>query len=69
MLQSPRSLTATVHVKFNYSESESNPVGKGTLEMLAGILDHASDMDPKLQELLVSFADYLQKSQEGAEPR
>ncbi|MBA7703421.1 hypothetical protein ES703_112207 [subsurface metagenome] len=69
MLQSPKSLTATIHVKFHYGELTANPVGESETELLNRILDQASQMDPSLQEILVNFVNYLNKlSEEGAEP-
>jgi hypothetical protein len=63
-MKSPKSLTALVHVKFNYEELRSEPLGKSEIEILAGLLDHASELDPALQELLVKFADYIKKTSE-----
>ena len=61
MLISPRSLTAVVHLKFDYEESETKPVGECDVEMISQILDKASGLDPAMQELLVRFADFLKK--------
>lgn len=71
MLQSPKSLTATVHIRFHYYEPEGKPADESQVEMMNRILDHASELDPSLQELLISFANYLSelKNKEGeAEP-
>jgi len=51
-----KSLTATVHVKFNYGEDDS---ATKEVEMMGKILNQASEMPPELQELLVKFADHL----------
>jgi len=68
MIKSPKSLTATIHVRFHYKENETDPLEQGTTETIAKILDEASDMDPGLQELLIKFANYLSQisqKQEG----
>ncbi len=59
MFESPQSLTATVHVRFNYREPESAPVNASDVEMLNKILDKASELSPDHRELLVKFADYI----------
>lgn len=65
-MESPKSLTALVHIRFHYGEVPSKPPGKSEIEILAGLLDHASELDPTLQELLVKFADYIKKTSEEA---
>lgn len=70
MIQSPKSLTATIHVRFHYSEPETKETksNQGQVEIMAQILDRASELDPDLQEMLVKFADYLNrlgKTEEG----
>lgn len=67
MFTSPKSLTATVYVKFHYKEPETQPVEEGTTRRIARILDQATDMDPELQELLVKFADYLNQQSQKTE--
>ena len=59
MFESPKSLTATVHVRFNYSDPETGPVTASDVEMLNKILDKASELSPDHRELLVKFADYI----------
>lgn len=59
MFQAPKSLTATVHVRFHYQEPESGAVDAGEIEMVSKILDQASELSPELRELLVKFANYL----------
>ena len=59
MFESPKSLTATVHVRFNYREAQSEPVTTSEVEMLNKILDKASELSPDHHELLVKFADYI----------
>ncbi len=59
IFESPKSLTATVHVRFNYSESAAEPVTASDIEMLNNILDRASDLSPEHRELLVKFAEYI----------
>lgn len=59
MLESPKSLTATIHVKFHYKEPEAEPIREGQAEIMNRILDRTSELDPELQELVVKFASYL----------
>jgi len=59
MFESPQSLTANVHVRFNYKEPKSAPVTASDVEMLNKILDKASGLSPDHRELLVKFAEYI----------
>lgn len=59
MLESPKSLTATIHVRFNYKEREAEPIGERQVEIINRILDRTSELDPELQDLVVKFASYL----------
>lgn len=70
MIEKPKSLTAVVHVNFKYDESESKKISEPEIEILNRILDQASDLTPDMQEVLVKFAEYMNKLQEQgrAEP-
>jgi len=59
MFESPQSLTANVHVRFNYKEPKSAPVTANDVEMLNKVLDKADELSPDHRELLVKFADYI----------
>lgn len=59
MMKSPKSLTAVIHIKFNYPEPEDKPVNEADMEMLSRILDRAAELEPELQELIVKFANHL----------
>lgn len=59
MMESPKSLTAIVHVRFHYKEPETKSVSESELEMLGRILDRASELSPEQQEILAKFAHYL----------
>lgn len=59
MMESPKSLTAIVHVRFHYKEPETKLVSESELEMLGRILDRASELPPEQQEIMVKFAKYL----------
>ena len=59
MIQGPKSLTATVHVRFHYAEPEVKTAVEGQTQMIAKLLEHTTDLDPELQELLIKFANYL----------
>lgn len=61
MIESPKSLTALVHVRFHYKEPEAKPVGESELELVGRILDRASELSREQQELLLKFAHYLEK--------
>ena len=66
MFESPKSLTATIYVRFHYKEPEIETAGQGTTKTISRILDQATEMDPDLQELLNKFASYLnEQSQKG----
>ena len=62
MIQSPKSLTATIHIRFHYKDPESDPVTEGETTMIDKLLDQAGDLDPELQDLLIKFASYLKVS-------
>ena len=67
--ESPKSLTATVYVRFHYKEREPEPVSPGETEMVHRILDRASELNPEMQEVLLKFADYLKRlGEEEAKP-
>lgn len=61
MIQAPRSLTATIHVRFHYKEPESEPVSEGETQIIDKLLSHTEDMTPELQEILLKFASYLRE--------
>ena len=61
MIESPKSLTAIVHMKFHYGERETKPIGEGEIEIMSRILDRTSELSPELQEMVVKFTDYLNK--------
>ncbi|GAH81942.1 unnamed protein product [marine sediment metagenome] len=67
MIQSPKSLTAVVHVKFHYEETEPKPVSELDVEMVSQILAKASGLEPELQELLIKFAGHLNQVMETEE--
>jgi len=62
MLQQPKSLTAVIHVKFHYEDGECKPVSEGDMETIGRILEKVSGIEPELQDVLVKFADYLEKN-------
>jgi len=66
MIESPKSLTATIYVRFHYKEPETEGLSQGTTKTIGRILDRATEMDPELQGILNKFADYLKdQSQKG----
>ena len=68
MMQGPKSLTATVHVRFNYDEPEVKTAVGGQVQIIAELLEHTADLDPQLQELLIKFANHL-KATNTQEPK
>ena len=59
MIQGPKSLTATVHVRFNYTETELKTDSGGHTQMIAKLLENITELDPDLQELFIKFASYM----------
>lgn len=68
MIETPKSLTAIVHVKFNYQESAAKAPDAREIEILSRILNQSSELSPDMQEIMVKFADYLSSLTNGAEP-
>jgi len=68
MFETPKSLTAVVHVRFNYQESAAKTPDSEEIEILSNIVDQASNLSPEMQEIVVKFADYLGKLTNRAEP-
>jgi len=66
-MESPKSLTAIVHVKFHYIEPKTKPVSEGEIEMMANVLDKTSDLSPEMRDIVVKFAEYLGQVKAGAE--
>jgi len=62
MIQSPKSLTAIVHVRFNYEKTEPRPAEEGEIESISNILEQTADLPHNLQTILLQFAEYLSKS-------
>ncbi|MBA7679407.1 hypothetical protein ES703_87699 [subsurface metagenome] len=62
MLRTPKSLTATIHVQFNYDgEKEPKQATEGEVELVNKILDRTSELEPDLQNTILKFVDYLNK--------
>jgi len=65
----PRSLTAVAHVTFNYQPRQATPVAKTKIEMVSRLLDQAAHLSSEEQEILVKFADCLNRlSEEDKNP-
>lgn len=58
MFESPKSLTATIYVRFHYKEPEPK-VEEGEVQLVDTILNRASDMSPEFREILLKFVEYL----------
>jgi len=65
-MNSPKSLTAVVHVRFNYKEPEIKPTGRTREELIAKVVGQASELAPDIQNILVEFAEYLSHRRVGA---
>jgi len=61
MIESPKSLTAVVHVRFHYGEAETKSTERG-VEALSKLFDQTSKLSPEHQELLVKFANHLKET-------
>ncbi|MBU0598909.1 hypothetical protein KKF61_08065 [Patescibacteria group bacterium] len=61
MISQPKSLTATIHIKFHYKDPEKKPETKPNVERLARILKQAEDLDPDMMGILYKFASYLEE--------
>ena len=62
MLRTPKSLTATIHVQFNYDgEEEPKPASGSEMKLANKILDRTSELEPDLQNTILKFVDYLNK--------
>ena len=63
MFESPKSLTAVIHIRFQ--EPTGKPPTVEEKEILSRMMDEADELDPELNEILVKFADYLNKDSSG----
>ncbi len=59
MMEAPKSLTAIVHVKFHYEDDRSTEPRRA--ELLSRMLEHAVELKPELQQMLVDFASHMDK--------
>ena len=63
MFEPPESLTAVIHIRFQ--EPTGKPPTKEEIEMLNRMIDQVNELDPDLKEVLVQFADYLNRASSG----
>jgi len=63
MFELPKSLTAVIHIRFQ--EPISKPPTEKEIEILNRMMDKSDELDPELSEILVQFADYLNKAYSG----
>ena len=63
MFESPKSLTAVIHIRFQ--EPTGKPPIEEEIEILNRMMDDADELDPELSEILVQFADYINKASPG----
>jgi hypothetical protein len=57
MNEIPKSLTAIVHVRFQYGGGISTKPRRA--ELLSQVVERASELNPELQEMLVNFAGHV----------
>jgi len=57
--KSPTSLTATIHVSFDYHEPEPKTGSQDDIDLLNRIFDQASNLPDDMQQVLIRFARYL----------
>ena len=62
MIQSLKSLTAVVHVRFNNDEKINKPPSRQEMELFSQLREQASEMEPELQDILLQFAGHLKKT-------
>lgn len=56
IFQSPKSLTATIHVRFHYKEEEQQkPPDESGLQIINRLLDKAGGLEPELQDYCSSL--------------
>ena len=59
MTETPKSLTAAVHVRLNYQESGAEAPDSREIEILSKIIDHTSSLSPEGLEVVAEVTDYL----------
>lgn len=60
-LQMPKSLTATVHVDFNYKKCRAGPPREVEIKILDRLMNRAADLEPAMQEMVDKFAAYMDR--------
>ncbi len=61
MIESPRSLTAVIHINFHYGEAGAEAT-ENDIETLSKLLDQALELSPEHLELLIKFANRLKET-------
>ena len=56
-----RSVTAVIHLKLHYGETEERPPTKRVGELVAEIVDRADQLSPEMQELILKFGEYMKQ--------
>lgn len=65
MFESPKSLTAVIHVRFHYQEPDGKGGSEGGVALMDEILEQTSELPPELQEVVVKFVDFLKGKDNG----
>ena len=58
MIESPKSLTAVIHINFHYRETGAEATKRG-IEALSKLLDQSLELSPEHLELLIKLASRL----------
>ena len=61
-LRLPTSMTALINIKFRYDEETRKLSGEVDLQLLDELMGEAKDLQPDLQEILIRFAQSLNKT-------
>lgn len=63
MNEAPKSLTAIIHVTFDYGGGKRTTPRRA--ELLSQIVERASELNPEHQEMLINFAGHVEKGSSG----
>jgi len=67
-LRLPTSMTALINLKFHYDEETGKLSGEVDLQLLDELIGEAKDLQPDLQEILIRFAQSINKTSGETSP-
>jgi len=67
-LRLPTSMTALINIKFHYDEETRKLSGEVDLQLLDELIGEAKDLQPDLQEILIRFAQSINKTSGETSP-